>query len=223
MARAHHSDRVELTPAILLTVSGDDIPTRPSTYGVEAWAAWRDSYRVALGLAKEDVPDGVHIAIRRIDTPRLLDAVIDTQLSTPPRSSQLRTRASTEPTSTAVLSCSSSGSVVSTPTCCVDLSCGIQDWVGLARDRRPDWTTIWTGHPAVLARAVEDTVEVSEQSDNARPHAAARFSLEDFRNAVDQALADREMFASRLGRRLRERGHAKPAETARTIAGLTQQ
>ena len=112
------------------------------------------------------------------------------------------------------------GSVVATPECCVDLRDGTQDWVRLVGDRPPDWTIIWTGHPWVLGRVVDDTVEVTEQAEAPAPRAVARFPTEDFRVAVDHALADRESFAYRLERRLLQQGHDEPAKTARTIAGL---
>lgn len=134
-----HSGAVELIPAILLFVGGDDIPEGPQGHDGAAWDAWRAQYRAALELSEDDVPDGVHVALRCIHTARLLDAVID---------------------------------------------------------RADEW-------------AAEDP----------SPSAAARFSTARFRTAVDQALTDRELFASRLERRLLERSHPKPTETARTIAG----
>ena len=77
MSSAHRVGPVELIPAILLNVHGDDIPERPHTHDRHAWNAWREQYRVALGLSEDDVPDGMHIALRCIDNRRLLDAVIN--------------------------------------------------------------------------------------------------------------------------------------------------
>ena len=211
MSSAHHVGPVELIPAILLSVHGDDIPERPHTHDRHAWNAWREQYRVALGLSEDDVPDGMHIVLRSIDNRRLLDAVID---CTRERAGEGRVSLPRRGRSPARQGVGGGNS------CCVDLRDGTQDWVRLVGDRPPDWTIIWTGHPWVLGRVVDDTVEVTEQAEAPAPRAVARFPTEDFRVAVDHALADRESFAYRLERRLLQQGHDEPAKTARTIAGL---
>jgi len=167
-------------------------------------------------LSEDDVPDGVHIALRCIDNPRLLDAVIDHEGERAAAGGGIYA-----PFLDGGAVLRVKGLVVASPACCVGLSDGIQDWVRLAMTPHPDWTMVWTGHPWVLARVVDDDVEVSEQAEAPSPRAVARCSVADLQGAVDQALADRESFAHRLESRLRQTGSDEPVKIARTIAGLT--
>lgn len=212
---------VELIPAIVLDLDGDDIPAFPwsegSEWTPEAHADWIVRRREALGLQLDRPVDGL-IALDEVVSDRLLDAVADYVCD-------CAQEYGWSPYLDGGLVLAVDGRVFSRPTCCVDLKEGVADWVRLSEEWPATWTGVESGHPGVLARWQGDRIQVSEQADDFpdRILPSIELGIDQLRAALPRALVEISLFASRLEPRLAAREVDEPKSRALIVAGLADE
>ncbi len=209
---------VELIPVVELPIAPfmerSDLPSPPTGGGLEDWAAWREERRIALGLRADDFLTGSYLILDALVTDRLLDLMIDVATA---RAGEYGFDAMYGGVVLRV-----NGRIVAAPECCVNLCDGLVDWFRLVDDRPERWTSIWTGHPLILARVVDSTVQFSEQADQPAEVVVAEAPLGPLRDAVAQLAPDCWRLSERLQLRLDQRGIPDSETVAQILAGLAK-
>ncbi|WP_155948390.1 hypothetical protein [Mycobacterium sp. URHB0044] len=208
---------VALTPVVLLGVDGPDIPKRPASGDAAAWTRWRQRFWAAIGVAAVDVPDGMHIAVRAIQSDRLLDAVIDYAVECAHESGGFA------PYTDGGVVVQYRDEVIVSPDCS-DLEEGLDDWLAVLRGRPEVWATVHNGHRVGMARVVNDVIELRlEQPVDGDailgPFVTVQLPRDPVAAAAEVAINERNEFSRRLESRLRQRGWRDARTVAATIAG----
>jgi hypothetical protein len=217
--RPMHPDSgvVALTPVLLLSIDGPDIPKWPASGDAAAWVMWRPRYWDAIGVAAVDVPDGMHIAVRAIQSDRLLDGVIDYAVACAHESGGFA------PYGDGGVVLQYRDQVIVSPDC-NDLAEGLDDWLAVLGGRPNDWATIHNGHRVGMARVVNDVVELrleqpADGDVDLGPFVTVQLPLDPLAAAAEVAINERNEFSGRLESRLRQRGWRDARTVAATIAG----